>query len=131
MRRERQALVPEADGQARKRWVVLLQTPPETTVWQHPTDKVNPNDAMTEAVRKLVAYAETWRPAVEGRASYSADGRALSHPSVIGGWLRVKCFTAAGIELPGEVLIRLQGYGGARDTSLEVLETPDELGALE
>lgn len=127
MRIERQALVPEVDGQERKRWVVRVQVPPDLTVHEHPTDKPNPNDAITEAVHKLVPYAERWTPAVQGRAQYTADGQALSHPSVVGGWLRLKVFTAANIELPGEVLVRLQGYGGARETSLEVLETPAEL----
>ncbi len=130
MKIERQALVPDV-GETRKRWVVLLTNYPYAGAGsesrEHPTDQVDPSAAITEAVRKHIPYGETFRPTTPGRAQYDESGNAIGHPSVVNGWLVIKVSTAAGIELPGEWQVKLQGYGGARDTQLEKV---DDLGEL-
>ncbi len=130
MRIERQALVPDV-SERRKRWVVLLTNYPHlgelSDCYEHPTDEVNPQAAITEAVRKHIPYGETFRPTTPGRAQYDEAGNAIGHPSVVNGWLVIKVLTAAGLELPGEWQTKLQGYGGARDTQLEKTDDPSEL----
>ena len=116
---ERQALVPEA-SQVRKRWIVRLRrAETQASVIDHPTDQVDPSDAITEAVRKHVEYAYSFIPAVPTRVVLAHVSN--YHPSVTeDGWLRILCVTELYDALPGEWHVRLQGYGGARDTGIQV-----------
>lgn len=128
MKVEHQALVSDV-GEDRKRWVVLLAVRGGVGAqlnWEHASGAVDPSEAIREAIRKNIPYAHDFRPAVQGRAQY-ADERAVSHPSVENGWLRITVFTEAGLELPEvTALVRLQGHGGARETSLEVADTMED-----
>lgn len=129
MKVETQALVVDV-GQDRKRWVVLLAVRVGAGVQQnfeHPSGEVDPTKAITEAVRKNVPYAHSFRAAKTGPATY-VEGRAVAHPSVENGWLKIALFTEAGLELVDtEARVRLQGHGGTRETSLETAETLEEL----
>jgi hypothetical protein len=131
---DKQALVPDV-GETRKRWVVLLTNYPNlaagSQLHEHPTDQVAPLEAIQEAVRKCIPYGYTFAPKHTGRALYDDNGNAVGHPSVTPqGWLVIKVSTEAGLELPGEWQVRLQGYGGARDTQIERIDDTD-LGDLE
>lgn len=122
-----QALVVDTK-ERRKRWGVLLTPFPFVheagkvlVRHEHFSDEVDPEKAITEAIRKHVEYGHTFRAAVPGRAGVDDWGR-TSHPSVRDGWLIVIVETGLGVELPGRWAVRLQGYGGARDTSIEQVD---------
>lgn len=128
MKVENQAVVTDV-GEDRKRWVVLLAVRPVGGVqlnFEFPSGQVDPGEAINEAVRKHIPYAHHARPAMQGRPTYEGE-RAVSHPSVENGWLRLTVFTEAGLELPEvTALARLQGHGGARETSLEVADNLED-----
>lgn len=127
MKVETQALVADV-GEDRKRWVVLLAVRPGAGIQlEHPSGQVDPSDAITEAVRANIPYAHSFRPATAGKTTY-VDGKASAHPSVENGWLLITIFTEGGLELTNvQARVRLQGHGGARETSLETAETIEEL----
>lgn len=128
MKVETQALVADV-GEDRKRWVVLLALVlgAEQVNIEHPSGEVDPGNAITEAVRKHVPYAHSFRAATAGKTTY-VEGKAVAHPSVENGWLLITLFTEGGLELTNaQARVRLQGHGGARETSLETAETMEEL----
>lgn len=117
---ERQALVRDAEGELRKRWVVRLRrAEAQAIIIDYPTDEVNPTLAIVEAVRKHVEYADNFIAAVPCRIVLSHV--AQYHPSVTeDGWLRIVAINERRDELPGEWHVRLQAHEGIRDTGIEV-----------
>lgn len=126
----KQALVADVD-EIKKRWVVLLTDGVKRSDGirriEHPTAKVDPQEAIQEAIRAHVEYADSFQPVAAGRALYNERGEAVGHPSVVDGWLHIHVLTLAGVALPETWMVRLQGYGDARETQLEAVDET-ELG---
>lgn len=108
-----------------KRWDVLLRRMAEPQPFAtHHSAEPSPEDAIREALRKLVPYAHDFAPAVPGVATYDQKGDALHHPSVKDGWLVIAIRSEAGLELPDCIGVRLQGHH-MRETSIEQVDDTD------